>query len=90
MPRRLIRRIIANHSLLHGRGALPYADQEIANYVAFRLANFDTTLIARFVRIGGTDSHPRDGVGLAHFWGVAGAAARAQVMRDYLTLLRAG
>jgi lipopolysaccharide biosynthesis glycosyltransferase len=30
---RLIRRIIANHSLLHGREALPYADQEIANYV---------------------------------------------------------
>jgi hypothetical protein len=87
---RLIRRIIANHSLLYGRGALPYADQEIANYLAFRLANFDTTLIARFVRVGGTDSHPRDGVGLAHFWGVAGAAARAQAMRDYLTLLRAG
>jgi hypothetical protein len=34
---RLIRRIIANHSLLYGRGALPYADQEIANYVSFRL-----------------------------------------------------
>ena len=41
---RLIRRIIANHSLLHGREALPYADQEIANYVSFRLANFDTGL----------------------------------------------
>ena len=86
---RLIRRIIANHSLLYGRGALPYADQEIANYVAFRLANFDTTSIARFVRIGGAGSHPRDGVGLAHFWDVAGAAARAQAMRDYLTMLRA-
>jgi hypothetical protein len=85
---RLIRRIIANHSLLYGRGALPYADQEIANYVSFRLAHFDTTLIARHVRIGTIESHPGDGVGLAHFWGVAGAAARAQAMRDYLTLLR--
>ena len=26
-----------NHAALHGRMALPYVDQEIANYVSFRL-----------------------------------------------------
>ena len=85
---RLIRPIIANHSALYGRGALPYADQEIANYVPFRLAQFDTTLIARCVRVGTIESHPGDGVGLAHFWGVSGSAVRAQAMRDYQALLR--
>ena len=83
---RLIRRIIANHSLLHGRGALPYADQEIANYVSFRLANFDTALISRFVRYGGEDAHLGERCGLVHFWPV-GTAARTQAMRDYLTRL---
>ena len=68
---RLIRRIIANHSLLHGRGALPYADQEIANYVSFRLANFDTALISRFVRYGGENAHLGERCGLVHFWPVS-------------------
>jgi hypothetical protein len=84
---RLIRRIIANHSLLHGREALPYADQEIANYVSFRLAHFDTGLISRFVRYGGEDAHLGERCGLVHFWPVPGIAARTQAMRDYLTRL---
>jgi hypothetical protein len=85
---RLIRRIIMNHSLLHGREALPYVDQEIANYVSYRLANFDTGLISRFVRFAGADAHLGSRCGLVHFWPVPGAAARAQAMRDYLTRLR--
>ena len=84
---RLIRRIIANHSLLHGREALPYADQEIANYVSFRLAHFDTALISRFVRYGGEDAHLGERCGLVHFWPVPGTAARTQAMRDYVTRL---
>ena len=87
---RLIRRIITNYAALHGRMALPYADQEIANYVSFRLAHFDTGLISRFVRFGGADAHIGNRCGLVHFWPVAGAAARTQAMRDYLARLRVG
>jgi hypothetical protein len=72
---RLIRRIIMNHSLLHGRVALPYIDQEIANYVSYRLAHFDTGLISRFVRFAGADTHLGPRCGLVHFWPVPGAAA---------------
>ena len=35
---RLIRRIIMNHAAVHGRSALPFVDQEIANYVSYRIA----------------------------------------------------
>jgi hypothetical protein len=86
---RLIRRIIMNHSVLHGRLALPYVDQEIANYVSYRLMNFDTGLISRFVRFLGGDADIGNRCGLVHFWPVPGAAARAQAMRDYLARLRA-
>ena len=87
---RLIRRMIMNHSALHGRMALPYVDQEMANYVSFRLTQFDTGLISRFVRFAGADVPIANGCGLVHFWPVRGAAARAQAMRDYLARLRAG
>jgi hypothetical protein len=85
---RLIRRIIMNHSTLHGRMALPYVDQEIANYVSYRMAHFDTGLLSRFVRFASDDAHHGPRCGLVHFWPVAGAAARVQTMRDYLAWLR--
>jgi hypothetical protein len=84
---RLIRRIIANHSLLYGRELLPFADQEIANYVSFRFASFDTALISRFVRFAGHDAHQGARCGLVHFWPVPNAGERAQAMRDYLARL---
>jgi hypothetical protein len=88
---RLVRRIIMNHATLHGRMALPWVDQEIANYVSFRLNNHvDTGLISRFVRFAGNDAHTGNRCGLVHFWPVAGAAARTQAMRDYLGRLREG
>jgi hypothetical protein len=86
---RLIRRIIMNHAAVHGRSALPFVDQEIANYVSYRIAPFDTGLISRFVRFAGNDADVGNRCGLVHFWPVAGAAARAQAMRDYLARLRA-
>ena len=85
---RLIRRIIVNHGLLHGREALPFADQEVANYVAYRTGCFDTALISPFVRYPGHDAHERARCGLVHFWPVPGAAERARAMRNYLERLR--
>ena len=79
-----------NHAALHGRMALPFVDQEIANYVSFRLSHFDTGLISRFVRFAGDDAHLGNRCGLVHFWPVAGGAARAQAMRTYLARLREG
>ena len=85
---RLIRRIIINHGMLHGRLALPYVDQEIANYVSYRLAHFDTGLISRYVRFAGDDAHAGPRNGLVHFWPVAGAEARLLAMRNYPAHLR--
>lgn len=87
---RLIRRIVMNHSLMHGREALPFGDQEVANYVSYRLAHFDTGLISRFVRYSGHDASTLARCGLVHFWLVPGSADRVQAMRDYVTWLRAG
>ena len=84
----MLRRIVMNHSILHGRLALPYVDQEVANYVSYRLAPVDTGLISRFVRFAGNDADAGPRCGLVHFWPVPGAAARAQAMRDYVARLR--
>jgi len=85
---RLIRRIIVNHGLLVGRDALPFADQEIANYVSYRTGCFDTALISRFVRYAGHDAHEKARCGMVHFWPVPGAAERVRAMRNYLEQLR--
>ncbi len=50
---RLIGRLITNNAALNGRDSLPYADQEIANYVSFKIGHFDTVLLSRYVRAGG-------------------------------------
>lgn len=84
---KLICRIIANNASIKGRDSLPYADQEIANYVSYRIANFDTVLLAAFVRVGGERTSPDHRLGMVHFWGVAGSAKRAEVMGDYLKQL---
>ena len=86
---RLIRQIIMNHSVIHGRTSLPFVDQEVANYVSFRLAHVDTVLVSRYVRYGGENADIHNRCGLFHFWMVAGAANRAQAMREYVTRLEA-
>jgi hypothetical protein len=82
---RLIARIIANRATTKGRDALRYVDQEIANYVGYRLSCFDTTLLSPYVRIGGTAPIPTDGrCGLVHFWAVPSGAQRGARMAEYV------
>ena len=84
----LIARIIANHAALKGRGALPYVDQEIANYVSYRLAHFDTALLAPYVRVGGEDAVSlQSRRGMVHFWATHGSDHRADLMNEYLQQL---
>ena len=82
---RLIRRIMMDHALLHGRTVLPYHDQEVANYVAFRLTSFGPA-IHPFVRYGGwPNTEPAiDGrVGLVHFWPALRGEDKLVAMQRY-------
>ncbi len=87
---RLIGRIIANNTALNGRDSLPYADQEVANYVSFKTGHFDTVLLAPYVRVGWDSSVPSDNRrGILHFWTVPGSNERADVMAAYVRALEA-
>lgn len=82
---RLVRTIIVNHAALHGRTAFSWVDQEVANYVSFRLAHFGPA-INPFVRYGGwPDTEPStDGrVGLVHFWPALSAENKLAAMQSY-------
>jgi hypothetical protein len=82
---RLIRTIMVNHAAINGRAAFAWVDQEVANYVSFRLAHF-CRAIDPFVRYGGwEDTEPStDGrVGLVHFWPALGADKKFAAMQRY-------
>ncbi len=80
----LIGRILRNRATILGRDAMPVAEQPIANYVSFRVANFDTDLITPYVRLSGDTIDPQARQGLVHFCWVPGTDKRVEAMRDYL------
>jgi hypothetical protein len=83
---RLIRTIIINHSDDKGRQQLGWIDQEVANYVSFRLADFDTHLISGHVRYGGWPGTEPDinwRGGAVHFWPAGGTEETLDAMRRY-------
>ncbi len=83
----LIRSIIVNHALLHGRDYHRWVDQETANYVSFRIANFNTHTISRYVRTGfaHTARTPKGRCGLVHFWA---STPKSATMQEYTDVLR--
>jgi len=83
----LIRSIIVNHALLHGRDYHRWVDQETANYVSFRIGHVNTHAISRYVRVGfpGTDETAEGRCGLVHFWA---SHPKGAVMENYVRTLR--
>jgi len=82
---RLIRTIMMTHAALHGRTALGWLEQEVANYVSFRLTPFGPA-INPFVRYGGwpnTEPSTDGRVGLVHFWPALDAEAKLAAMQSY-------
>jgi hypothetical protein len=82
---RLIRTIMMTHAALHGRTALGWLEQEVANYVAFRLTPFGPA-VNPFVRYGGwanTEPSTDGRVGLVHFWPASDARAKLSAMQSY-------
>jgi hypothetical protein len=82
---RLIRTIMMTHAALHGRTALGWLEQEVANYVAFRLTPFGPA-VNPFVRYGGwpnTEPSTDGRVGLVHFWPALDAQAKVAAMQNY-------
>jgi len=87
---KLIATIIANNAALKGRDSLTFADQEVANYVSYKIGRFDTSLLSPYVKVGWDTSVPRDNRhGILHFWGVTGSQERADAMAAYLQALEA-
>ena len=83
----LIRAIIVNHALLHGRDYHRWVDQETANYVSFRIANVDTHAISSYVRTGFADTAKTSNGrrGLVHFWA---STPKSATMQAYVEVLR--
>ena len=87
---RLIRRVILNILQTDGRDALAWVDQEVANYVSFRVGHVDTASISRFVRFGSWHDADTPGLlnGMVHFWHT-GKHDRHVIMARYIEILRA-
>jgi hypothetical protein len=85
---RLMRDNIQNFLSINGRSAFKWVDQEMANYVGYKLGCVDTNEVSRFVRFGNEQSADKLGplTGLVHFWDVP-RSQRERVMRKYLDLL---
>jgi hypothetical protein len=84
----IIRRTIRNYLSIHGRDGLQYVDQEVANYISYKFAHFDTGQVTRYVRTGWIQDASTLGTlsGLVHFCGI-GRASRTALMQQYLDLL---
>jgi hypothetical protein len=88
---RLMRTIMMTHAAMHGRTALGWLEQEVANYVSFRLAPFGPA-VNPFVRYGGwpnTEPSTEGRVGLVHFWPALSAENKLSAMRAYRRLVDA-
>jgi hypothetical protein len=87
----LIRTIITNHNELFGREQFRWVDQEVLNYVAFAVGNFDSSALLRYVRYGweNTEFDASRRIGLVHFWPGIDHRPKQDRMRDYLATLRA-
>jgi hypothetical protein len=84
----IIRRTIQNYLSIHGRGGLQYVDQEVANYISYKFAHFDTGQVTRYVRIGWMQDASVLGAlsGAVHFCGIP-RDSRVELMQHYLDLL---
>ncbi len=88
---RLMRTIMMTHAAMHGRTALGWLEQEVANYVSFRLAPFGPA-VNPFVRYGGwpdTEPSTEGRVGLVHFWPALSAENKLSAMQAYRRLVDA-
>lgn len=85
----LICRLLANRSLPHDRELPDAADRDIANYVSFRSAHVDTSLLSPFVRDASVANPAAPHRGLAQFARITDTAQRTDAMRDYLRRLEA-
>jgi hypothetical protein len=83
----LIGRVLHNRLAMCGRDSLPFPDQAIANYVAYRRDAVDTALLSPYVRLADHRADPAARRGLVHFCWATTPALKAEVMRDYLQRL---
>ena len=81
----LVARTITHVGLKFGRGFNPWADQEVANYIAYKVGGWNTAALTRFVHYIENDAgQDYNRSGLTHFWGHAGPQ-KVEKMLAYLT-----
>ena len=79
----LMGRVLHNRLTMCGRDSLPFPDQAIANYVAYRRNAVDTALLSTHVRLANHQADPADRRGLVHFCWATGAVTKAEAMQRY-------
>ncbi|WP_158928300.1 hypothetical protein [Acidisphaera sp. S103] len=83
----LMGRVLHNRLTLCGRESLPFPDQAIANYVAYRRRAVDTALLSAYVRLASQQADPASRRGLVHFCWATGAVTKADAMQRYFQRL---
>lgn len=85
----LIARVLHNRLAQFGRDESQFVDQPVANYVSYRIANVDTELLSRYVRLSDALADPAGRTGLVHYCWVPDGGVRVALMERYLERLRA-
>jgi len=83
----LMGRVLHNRLTLCGRDSLPYPDQAIANYVAWRRQAVDTAILSAYVRLADHRADPTGRLGVVHFCWAPTADLKANLMALYLERL---
>jgi hypothetical protein len=83
----LMGRVLHNRLTMCGRESLPFPDQAIANYVAYRRNAVDTALLSAYIRLVNHRADPAGRRGLVHFCWATGAVNKAEAMQRYVRLL---
>lgn len=86
----LTQTIITNHADRFGRDQFRWVDQEVLNYVSYRVGHFDTAALLRHIRYGWEDDEfdATRRLGLVHFWPGIEGRPKEERMRAYVSTLR--
>jgi hypothetical protein len=83
----LMGKVLHNRLTMCGRESLSFADQAIANYVAYRRGAVDTVLLSAYARLASGSADPAGKKGLVHFCWAPSATLKAEVMGEYIQRL---
>lgn len=83
----IARRTITNIGKSYGRGFNVWVDQEVINYLSYKIYNVDTSCISKYAKYVSNDPKTlRDVSGFVHFWGHT-SEQKSEKMSEYFQKL---